>query len=107
MDPKYFTKRHAGIDLGTTNSVIALYNKEKTVVEVIENSLGKRLTLSVVGYHEEVVIGEEAVSDWENYPSSTFSQSKRIIGLDSNDTNFIKVKPTLGLVSLSGGKIIN
>ena len=51
-----------GIDLGTTNSAISVWQDDKAVF--IPNSLGKFLTPSVVAINEkdELLVGEAAVS---------------------------------------------
>ena len=52
--------RIMGIDLGTTNSVVAVYEKNGPVV--VPNSLGDRLTPSVVGFTKsgEILVGKKA-----------------------------------------------
>lgn len=52
--------RILGIDLGTTNSVIAVMDRNGPVV--VPNSLGDRLTPSVVGFAKsgEILIGKKA-----------------------------------------------
>lgn len=68
-----------GIDLGTTNSVIAYYNTNTDAVEIIPNHLGERLTPSVVCYTEnETLVGKPAL---ENTDYPIISHVKRLIGL--------------------------
>ena len=52
--------RILGIDLGTTNSVVAVYEKNGPVI--VPNSLGERLTPSVVGFSRsgEILVGKKA-----------------------------------------------
>ena len=52
--------RILGIDLGTTNSVVAVYEKNGPMI--IPNSLGERLTPSVVGFTKsgEILVGKKA-----------------------------------------------
>ncbi|MCX7718126.1 MAG: molecular chaperone DnaK [Candidatus Sumerlaeaceae bacterium] len=52
--------RILGIDLGTTNSVMAVYEKNGPVI--VPNSLGERLTPSVVGFTKsgEILVGKKA-----------------------------------------------
>ena len=52
--------RILGIDLGTTNSVVAVY--EKSGPMIVPNSLGERLTPSVVGFTKsgEILVGKKA-----------------------------------------------
>jgi molecular chaperone DnaK len=49
-----------GIDLGTTNSVVAVYEKNGPII--VPNSLGERLTPSVVGFakNNEILVGKKA-----------------------------------------------
>ncbi|EPY2274648.1 molecular chaperone HscC [Clostridium sporogenes] len=69
-----------GIDLGTTNSLCAIWEDNK--VKIIPNSLGKNLTPSVVSVDEngEILIGEIAKERLITYPESTASTFKRYIG---------------------------
>jgi molecular chaperone DnaK len=52
--------RIIGIDLGTTNSVVAVFEKNGPII--VPNSLGERLTPSVVGFSKsgEVLVGKKA-----------------------------------------------
>lgn len=52
--------RIMGIDLGTTNSVVAVYEKNGPII--VPNSLGERLTPSVVGFSKsgEILVGKKA-----------------------------------------------
>jgi molecular chaperone DnaK len=52
--------RIVGIDLGTTNSVVAVMDRNGPVV--VPNSLGDRLTPSVVGFAKsgEILVGKKA-----------------------------------------------
>src|SRR6478735_12696014 len=52
--------RIMGIDLGTTNSVVAVYEKNGPMI--VPNSLGERLTPSVVGFSKsgEILVGKKA-----------------------------------------------
>lgn len=69
-----------GIDLGTTNSVVAYYTEEGP--EIIPNRLGKHLTPSVVSMDEEeqIYVGESAVERMLLYPESAASVFKRDMG---------------------------
>jgi len=69
-----------GIDLGTTNSVIAVMEGDE--VTVIVNQEGKRTTPSVVAYRKdgEILIGEIAKRQAVLSPERTFYSVKRIIG---------------------------
>ncbi len=69
-----------GIDLGTTNSLIAYYTNEGA--KIIPNRLGKNLTPSVVSIDDEgqVYVGETAKERAILYPDSSASVFKRDMG---------------------------
>ena len=69
-----------GIDLGTTNSCVAVMEGGKA--RVIENSEGDRTTPSVVGFSEdgEVLVGQSAKRQAVTNPHNTVFASKRLIG---------------------------
>lgn len=69
-----------GIDLGTTNSCVAVWEYGRPVV--IRNGEGKSTTPSVVSYTPTGrKIGEPAKRQAAIYPKTTFSSVKRLIGL--------------------------
>jgi molecular chaperone DnaK len=69
-----------GIDLGTTNSCVAIIEGGKA--RVIENSEGDRTTPSVVGFADEgeVLVGQSAKRQAVTNPHNTVFASKRLIG---------------------------
>ena len=69
-----------GIDLGTTNSCVAVMEGEKA--RVIENSEGDRTTPSIVAYTEdgEVLVGQSAKRQAVTNPRNTLFAIKRLIG---------------------------
>jgi molecular chaperone DnaK len=68
-----------GIDLGTTNSCVAIL--ENGVAKVIENSEGARTTPSIVAYtQDEVLVGATAKRQAVTNPKSTIYAAKRLIG---------------------------
>ena len=68
-----------GIDLGTTNSCVAII--ENGVPKVIENSEGARTTPSIVAYtSEEILVGASAKRQAVTNPKSTIYAAKRLIG---------------------------
>jgi len=68
-----------GIDLGTTNSCVAVV--ENGIPRVIENSEGARTTPSVVAYTaEEIIVGAGAKRQAVTNPRNTIYASKRLIG---------------------------
>ena len=69
-----------GIDLGTTNSCVAVMEGDK--VKVIENSEGARTTPSIVAYldNNEVRVGQPAKHQAVTNPQNTIYAAKRLIG---------------------------
>ena len=68
-----------GIDLGTTNSCVAII--ENGIAKVIENSEGARTTPSVVAYTDkEILVGASARRQAVTNPTNTIYASKRLIG---------------------------
>ncbi len=69
-----------GIDLGTTNSCVAIM--EGNTTKVIENSEGARTTPSIVAYQEdgEVLVGASAKRQAVTNPRNTLYAVKRLIG---------------------------
>ena len=69
-----------GIDLGTTNSVVAVM--EGNEAKVIANAEGNRLTPSVVAYTDkgETLVGEPARRQAVTNPTRTISSIKRFMG---------------------------
>lgn len=73
-----------GIDLGTTNSAMAVYEDESETIEMIENFEGETTTPSVVQVLEDdVVVGENALADQVRYPDRTMVRTKRDMGTDT------------------------
>jgi|TARA_R110000868_G_scaffold61114_1_gene185866 molecular chaperone DnaK len=68
-----------GIDLGTTNSCVAII--ENGVTKVIENAEGARTTPSIVAYaNDEILVGASAKRQAVTNPKNTIYASKRLIG---------------------------
>ena len=69
-----------GIDLGTTNSCVAIL--EGGQPKVIENSEGGRTTPSIIAYtdDEEVIVGQSAKRQAVTNPANTLFAIKRLIG---------------------------
>ena len=68
-----------GIDLGTTNSAVAIVVDGRAVI--VPDAEGRRTTPSVVSYlaSGEVLVGHDAVRHGQAEPQSTFSSAKRFI----------------------------
>ena len=67
-----------GIDLGTTNSCVAIM--EGTQAKVLENAEGKRTTPSVVAFGDEKLVGDPAKRQAVTNPENTIYAAKRLIG---------------------------
>jgi molecular chaperone DnaK len=69
-----------GIDLGTTNSCVAVL--ENGVAKVIENSEGARTTPSIIAFtnDDEVLVGQSAKRQAVTNPKNTLFAIKRLIG---------------------------
>ena len=68
-----------GIDLGTTNSCVAII--ENGTPRVIENSEGARTTPSIIAYTDgEILVGASAKRQAVTNPKNTIYASKRLIG---------------------------
>ena len=74
-----------GIDLGTTNSCVAVM--EGSTPRVIENAEGARTTPSVVAFSDsdEKLVGQPAKRQAVTNPEGTFFAIKRLIGRTYND----------------------
>lgn len=74
-----------GIDLGTTNSCVAVMEGDKP--KVMENSEGQRTTPSIVAYTEDgdILVGQSAKRQAVTNPSNTLFAIKRLIGRKFDD----------------------
>jgi len=76
--------RIIGIDLGTTNSVVATIDMGG--VKVLQNRENEQQTKSVVSYHKgEFIVGTPAFRRWLLNPSETIISIKRLIGRGIGD----------------------
>ena len=82
--------RVIGIDLGTTNSCVAIMEGKQA--KVIENTEGQRTTPSVVAFLEkdEKLVGQPAKRQAVTNPSNTIFASKRLIGRNFEDKSVKK-----------------
>ena len=83
-----------GIDLGTTNSCVAVMEGDRP--KIIENSEGDRTTPSVVAFTDsETLVGQSAKRQSVTNPKKTLYAIKRFIGRKYNDSGVAKDKETL------------
>ena len=86
-----------GIDLGTTNSCVAVL--ENGVAKVIENSEGARTTPSIIAYtKDEILVGATAKRQSVTNPKNTIYASKRLIGRKFDEK---EVQKDIGLMPYS------
>lgn len=84
-----------GIDLGTTNSCVAIL--ENGQPKVIENNEGARTTPSIVAYvkNDKKLVGQVAKNQRISNPKNTLFAIKRLIGRKHNDSIVQKNKSTV------------
>ncbi|MDE3079146.1 MAG: molecular chaperone DnaK [Paracoccaceae bacterium] len=91
-----------GIDLGTTNSCVAIMDGSQP--RVIENSEGARTTPSIVGFTEgERLVGQPAKRQAVTNPTNTVFAVKRLIGRRVNDAEVEKDKKLVPYHIIDGG----
>ena len=91
-----------GIDLGTTNSCVAIMDGSQP--RVIENSEGARTTPSIVAFAEsERLTGQPAKRQAVTNPDNTIFGVKRLIGRRFDDADLAKDKKNLPFVVVDGG----
>ncbi len=85
-----------GIDLGTTNSCVAVY--ENGEPKIIPNKEGKNTTPSIVAYTDkgEVLVGDPAKRQAITNPEKTIYSIKRIMGLMMNEENAKEAQSKVG-----------
>ena len=76
-----------GLDLGTTFSCIGVYKNGG--VEIIPNSVGEKITPSIVIFKDnEILVGEDTIDDLVKYYDNCLYEVKRLIGLDFSKKNY-------------------
>ena len=99
-------KLAAGIDLGTTNSLVATVRsgEAKTLI----NSQGRDMLPSVVRYTaDSVVVGDAAMASAVNDAENTIVSVKRLMGKGYNETLALKDKVPYQLIDQQGLVAIN
>ena len=91
-----------GIDLGTTNSCIAIMDGSQP--RVIENAEGARTTPSIVGFSDdERLVGQSAKRQAVTNPENTIFGVKRLVGRRNDDPDLTKDKKNLPFAITDGG----
>jgi len=96
-----------GIDLGTTNSAVSIY--ENGGFKIIPNSEGNNTTPSIVAFtNDEILVGESAKRQAITNPLKTIFSVKRIMGLMSNEkkTEEAREKVPYKIVDRSGAAAV-
>ncbi|WP_324172361.1 molecular chaperone DnaK [Sulfurimonas sp.] len=98
-----------GIDLGTTNSCVAVY--EGGEAKIIPNAEGKNTTPSVVAFTDkgDVLVGDPAKRQAITNPEKTISSIKRIMGLMMNEEHAKEAhdKVTYNIVDKDGSAAVD
>ena len=91
-----------GIDLGTTNSCVAIMDGSQA--RVIENSEGARTTPSIVAFtDDERLVGQPAKRQAVPNPENTVFGVKRLIGRRADDQHLAKDKKNMPFEVINGG----
>ena len=91
-----------GIDLGTTNSCVAIMDGSQP--KVIENAEGARTTPSIVAFTEdERLVGQPAKRQAVTNPDNTVFGVKRLIGRRVDDAEVEKDKKMVPYAIVDGG----
>ncbi|PHQ85901.1 MAG: molecular chaperone DnaK [Thalassobium sp.] len=91
-----------GIDLGTTNSCVAIMDGSKP--RVVENSEGARTTPSIVAFtDDERLVGQSAKRQAVTNPENTVFGVKRLIGRRFDDADLAKDKKNMPFNVIDGG----
>ncbi|ABG30098.1 molecular chaperone DnaK [Roseobacter denitrificans] len=91
-----------GIDLGTTNSCIAIMDGSQP--RVVENAEGARTTPSIVAFtDDERLVGQPAKRQAVTNPDNTIFGVKRLIGRRNDDAALAKDKKNLPFAVIDGG----
>jgi molecular chaperone DnaK len=91
-----------GIDLGTTNSCVAIMDGSQP--RVIENAEGARTTPSIVAFtDDERLVGQPAKRQAVTNPENTIFGVKRLVGRRNDDKHLAKDKKNLPFNVIDGG----
>ncbi len=96
------TKVVLGIDLGTTNSCVAIL-EAGGAIKVIPNDIGANTTPSVVSFSDEIIVGELAKRQAITNAQNTFFGVKRLIGRSFSDKAIEQQKLPYKVVAAENG----
>jgi len=99
-----FGNKIVGIDLGTTNSCVAVVEVDGQEPKILENAEGSRTTPSIVSFTEDgtKLVGMPAKRQAVTNPENTFYATKRLIGRTTSDPDTKKDAAVLSYKIVSG-----
>jgi len=101
---RYATNRIVGVDLGTTNSCVAVVEVDGQEPKILENAEGSRTTPSIVSFTDDgtKLVGMPAKRQAVTNPENTFYATKRLIGRLASDSETKKDAAVLSYKVVSG-----
>lgn len=101
---RYASNKIVGVDLGTTNSCVAVVEVDGQEPKIIENAEGSRTTPSVVAFTDDgtKLVGMPAKRQAVTNPENTFYATKRLIGRLASDPETKKDAAVLSYKVVSG-----
>jgi len=101
---RHASNKIVGIDLGTTNSCVAVVEVDGQEPKIIENAEGSRTTPSVVAFTDDgtKLVGMPAKRQAVTNPENTFYATKRLIGRAASDAETKKDAAVLSYKVVSG-----
>lgn len=101
---RYASSKIVGIDLGTTNSCVAVVEVDGQEPKILENAEGSRTTPSIVSFSEDgtKLVGMPAKRQAVTNPENTFYATKRLIGRAASDAETKKDAAVLSYKVVSG-----
>jgi len=101
---RYASNKIVGVDLGTTNSCVAVVEVDGQEPKILENAEGSRTTPSIVAFTDDgtKLVGMPAKRQAVTNPENTFYATKRLIGRAANDAETKKDAAVLSYKVCSG-----
>lgn len=101
---RYASNKIVGIDLGTTNSCVAVVEVDGQEPKILENAEGSRTTPSIVSFTDDgtKLVGMPAKRQAVTNPENTFYATKRLIGRAASDSETKKDAAVLSYKVVSG-----
>lgn len=95
-----------GIDLGTTNSCVGWFDRERQIVEICPNEYGQRTMPSYVAFNDQQqLVGEAAVRQQARNPANTLYETKRFIGRSMSEIDQSAISYPYKLIDIGDGNI--